>query len=154
ESKPGVLAGIIAGLLAAALYNRFKDIRLPQYLAFFGGSRFVPIVTGVSCLIVGLGLGYAWPPIGRGIEVAGNWLIGAGPVGLFLYGALNRLLLVTGLHHILNTFVWTVFGTYDAGGKIVQGDLTRFFAGDPTAGSFMTGFFPIMMFGLPAACLA
>jgi N-acetylglucosamine PTS system EIICBA or EIICB component len=78
-----------------------------------------------------------------------------GLLGLFIYGVLNRLLLVTGLHHILNSLVWFVFGSYPGpDGKTVSGDLHRFFAGDPTAGSFMTGFFPIMMFGLPAACLA
>ena len=151
---PGVLAGIIAGLSAAALYNRYRDIRLPEYLAFFGGKRFVPIVTGLACLVLGAALGLVWPPVQRGIDLLGHWLIGAGALGLFLYGVLNRLLLVTGLHHIINSLVWFVFGSYHAGGQVVTGDLHRFFAGDPSAGAFMTGFFPIMMFGLPAACLA
>jgi PTS system N-acetylglucosamine-specific IIC component len=151
----GVLAGILAGLVAGALYNRFKDIRLPSYLAFFGGKRFVPIVTGVACLLLGVMMGYAWPPVQAGIDGTGHWLIGAGWLGLFVYGVLNRLLLVTGLHHILNSLVWFVFGSYtDAHGAVVAGDLHRFFAGDPHAGAFMTGFFPVMMFGLPAACLA
>lgn len=151
---PGVLAGIIAGLTAAALYNRYRDIRLPEYLAFFGGRRFVPIITGLACLLLGAALGLVWPPVQRGIDLVGHWLIGAGALGLFLYGVLNRLLLVTGLHHIINSLVWFVFGSYQAGGHAVTGDLHRFFAGDPSAGAFMTGFFPIMMFGLPAACLA
>jgi PTS system N-acetylglucosamine-specific IIC component len=155
ENDLGVLGGIVAGMVAAALYNRFRDIRLPEYLAFFGGKRFVPIATGVACLLVGVPLGWAWPSARAGIDGVGQWLLGTGALGLFVYGALNRLLLVTGLHHILNNLVWFVFGSYtDAAGKPVTGDLHRFFAGDPTAGAFMTGFFPIMMFGLPAACLA
>jgi PTS system N-acetylglucosamine-specific IIC component len=151
----GVLAGILCGIVAGNLYNRFKDIKLPEYLAFFGGKRFVPIITGLVCLILGLICGYVWPPVQTGINWIGHALIGAGGLGLFVYGVLNRLLLVTGLHHILNSLVWFVFGSFTApDGKVVTGDLHRFFAGDPTAGSFMTGFFPIMMFGLPAACLA
>jgi N-acetylglucosamine PTS system EIICBA or EIICB component len=151
----GVLAGILCGIVAGNLYNRFKDIKLPEYLAFFGGKRFVPIITGLVCLILGLVCGYVWPPVQTGIDWVGHALIGAGGLGLFIYGVLNRLLLITGLHHILNSLVWFVFGSFTgADGKVVTGDLHRFFAGDPTAGSFMTGFFPIMMFGLPAACLA
>jgi len=151
----GVLSGIISGLLAGSLYNRYKDIRLPPYLAFFGGKRFVPIVTGLCSLVLGLVFAYIWPPIQGAIDAAGHWMIGAGAFGLFLYGVLNRLLIVTGLHHILNSLVWFVFGNFtDASGKVVTGDLNRFFAGDPSAGAFMTGFFPVMMFGLPAACLA
>ena len=152
--KPDVLGGIFVGLIAGALYNRTKDIELPSYLAFFGGKRFVPIVTGVACVVLGAALGIAWPPVQKGIDAIGEWLIGAGALGLFVYGVLNRVLIVTGLHHILNNLVWFVFGNYSSGGKVVTGDLHRFFAGDPHAGSFMTGFFPVMMFGLPAACLA
>jgi len=151
----GVLSGIIAGIVAGMLYNRYKDIKLPDYLAFFGGKRFVPIVTGVVCLVLGIVFGYVWAPIQGAIDAAGHWLTTAGAVGAFVFGLLNRLLLVTGLHHILNSLAWFVFGSFTPpGGAAVTGDLHRFFAGDPTAGTFMTGFFPIMMFGLPAACLA
>lgn len=152
----GVLSGIIAGLVAGGLYNRYKDIKLPDYLAFFGGKRFVPIVTGVACLFLGILLGYIWQPIQSAIDAAGGWLTTAGAIGVFVFGVLNRLLLVTGLHHIINSLAWFVFGTFTppGGGAPVTGDLHRFFAGDPTAGGFMTGFFPVMMFGLPAACLA
>jgi N-acetylglucosamine PTS system EIICBA or EIICB component len=151
----GVLAGILCGIVAGNLYNRFKDIKLPEYLAFFGGKRFVPIITGLACVVLGLVCGYIWPVVQTGIDWVGHALIKGGALGLFIYGVLNRLLLVTGLHHILNSLVWFVFGSYTgADGKAVTGDLHRFFAGDPTAGPFMTGFFPIMMFGLPAACLA
>ncbi|WP_175807312.1 N-acetylglucosamine-specific PTS transporter subunit IIBC [Burkholderia cenocepacia] len=152
----GVLSGIIAGVVAGLLYNRYKDIKLPDYLAFFGGKRFVPIITGLVCVILGIAFGYLWQPIQHAIDAAGQWLTTAGAIGAFVFGFLNRLLLVTGLHHILNSLAWFVFGNFTppAGGEIVHGDLHRFFAGDPTAGTFMAGFFPIMMFGLPAACLA
>ncbi|KQR79503.1 PTS N-acetyl-D-glucosamine transporter [Burkholderia sp. Leaf177] len=152
----GVLSGIVAGCVAGYLYNKYKDIKLPEYLAFFGGKRFVPIVTGVACLVLGIVFGYIWTPIQAAIDAAGGWLTGAGAIGVFVFGVLNRILLVTGLHHILNSLAWFVFGSYTptGGGAAVTGDLHRFFAGDKTAGGFMTGFFPIMMFGLPAACLA
>ncbi|WP_110600728.1 N-acetylglucosamine-specific PTS transporter subunit IIBC [Salinicola lusitanus] len=146
----GVLSGIIIGSVAGVLYNRYKAIKLPDYLAFFGGRRFIPIVTGLSAVVLGGLFGLIWPPIQQGIDQLGQWLIDAGDLGLFVYGVLNRILIVTGLHHVLNSFVWFVFGSYDG----VTGDLNRFFAGDPTAGSFMAGFFPVMMFGLPAAALA
>jgi N-acetylglucosamine PTS system EIICBA or EIICB component len=151
----GVLAGILCGIVAGNLYNKFKDIKLPEYLAFFGGKRFVPIITGLVCLVLGLVCGFIWPAAQTGIDWIGHSLISAGGFGLFIYGTLNRLLLITGLHHILNSLVWFVFGSFTgADGKVVTGDLHRYFAGDPTAGAFMTGFFPVMMFGLPAACLA
>ncbi|WP_144111028.1 N-acetylglucosamine-specific PTS transporter subunit IIBC [Paraburkholderia sp. BCC1886] len=151
----GVLSGIVAGIVAGLLYNRYKDIKLPDYLAFFGGKRFVPIVTGVVCLALGIVFGYVWQPVQGVIDTAGHWLTTAGALGAFVFGVLNRLLLVTGLHHILNSLTWFVFGTFTPpGGAAVTGDLHRFFAGDPSAGTFMTGFFPVMMFGLPAACLA
>jgi len=152
----GVLSGIVAGCVAGFLYNKYKDIKLPEYLAFFGGKRFVPIVTGVTCLVIGIVLGYVWAPVQAAIDAAGGWLTGAGALGVFVFGVLNRILLVTGLHHIINSLAWFVFGSYTppGGGAAVTGDLHRFFAGDKTAGGFMTGFFPIMMFGLPAACLA
>jgi PTS system N-acetylglucosamine-specific IIC component len=151
----GVLSGIIAGIVAGLLYNRYKDIKLPDYLAFFGGKRFVPIITGVVCLVLGIAFGYAWGPVQSAIDAAGTWLTTAGAAGAFVFGLLNRLLLVTGLHHILNSLAWFVFGSFTPpGGAAVTGDLHRFFAGDPTAGTFMSGFFPVMMFGLPAACLA
>lgn len=151
----GVMAGIVSGLVAGGLYNRTRDIRLPEFLSFFGGKRFAAIATGFACLALGFLFWGVWPPVQRAIDQLGGWLIGAGAAGLFVYGVLNRLLIVTGLHHILNTFIWFQFGTFmAAGGKVVHGDLHRFFAGDPQAGHFMAGFFPIMMFGLPAAMLA
>ena len=155
DIKMGVLAGIIAGIIAGALYNRFHDIELPDYLGFFSGKRFVPIITGATCVLLAGVFGYAWPPIQAAIEAVGNWIIGAGALGVFVYGVLNRALIPLGLHHVMNSFIWFVFGEYtNEAGKVVTGDLSRFFAGDPNAGSFMAGFYPIMMFGLPAAALA
>ncbi len=152
----GVLGGIIIGLLAAVLYQRYKDVRLPDYVAFFGGRRFVPIITSFAAIAVGLLAYFIWPPVGRSIDQFGNWIVGAGAVGAFVYGVANRALLPFGLHHILNTLVWFQFGTFtpEGGGDPVTGDLNRFFAGDPEAGLFMAGWFAIMMFGLPAAAYA
>jgi PTS system N-acetylglucosamine-specific IIC component len=146
----GVPCGILCGVIAGALYNRFYNIKLPEYLAFFGGRRFVPIVAGFAGLALGAAFGLGWPALSKGFDALSHAVVGAGSWGLFVYGALNRLLLVTGLHHILNNVAWFVIGDYHG----ATGDLNRFFAGDPTAGAFMSGFFPVMMFGLPAACLA
>lgn len=145
-----VLGGILSGIVAGLLYNRFHDIRLPDYLGFFGGKRFVPIVTSFAMLVLAGVFGVVWPVIQTGIDAVGHWIIEAGAVGVGIFGFLNRLLIPVGLHHVLNSFVWFVFGEF--AGK--TGDLHRFFAGDPSAGIFMTGFFPVMMFGLPAACIA
>ena len=149
-AKMSVPAGIVSGLMAGWLYNRYRDIRLPEYLAFFGGRRFVPIASGVAGLALGALLGFGWAYVSGGIDAISRGILGAGDAGLFIYGVLNRLLIVTGLHHILNNIAWFIVGDYHG----VTGDLKRFFAGDPSAGKFMSGFFPVMMFGLPAACLA
>ncbi len=149
-SKLSVPAGILSGIVAGLLYNRFWDIKLPDYLAFFGGRRFVPIVAGFAGVIGAVLFGYGFPWFESGVDNLSQWVVRAGPFGLFLYGVLNRLLLITGLHHILNNIAWFLLGDFQG----ATGDLKRFFAGDPTAGGFMAGFFPVMMFGLPAACLA
>jgi PTS system N-acetylglucosamine-specific IIC component len=148
--KLSVPAGILSGVAAGMLYNRFSDIKLPDYLAFFGGRRFVPIVAGAVGVVGAVAFGLGSPYLEAGIDQLSRWVVGSGNVGLFAYGLLNRLLIVTGLHHIINNIAWFIIGDYHG----VTGDLKRFFAGDPTAGAFMAGFFPIMMFGLPAACLA
>ncbi|MBB5707802.1 N-acetylglucosamine-specific PTS transporter subunit IIBC [Sphingopyxis panaciterrulae] len=145
-----VPVGILSGLIGGHFYNRFATIALPEYLAFFGGRRFVPIASGVAGLLLAVVVGYGYAHISGAIDSAGRVVVESGGFGLFLYGALNRLLIVTGLHHIINNVAWFVVGDY-AG---ATGDLRRFFAGDPAAGAFMSGFFPVMMFGLPAACLA
>lgn len=151
----GVLAGIIIGIMAGKLYNKYKTIKLPDFLGFFGGKRFIPIVTSFYSLILGILCGYVWPLIQNGLTRFGNAVADAGSIGGFVFGLLNRLLIPFGLHHVLNTLFWFQFGEFkDATGNIVKGDLNRFFSLDKTAGPYMTGFFPIMMFALPAACLA
>jgi len=145
-----VPAGILCGLLGGALYNRFHRINLPAYLAFFGGRRFVPILSGVAALVLAAAFGLEWQRIELGMDTLSRAVLAAGPWGLFAYGVLNRILIVTGLHHVINSLAWFVVGNYHGH----TGDLNRFFAGDPSAGEFMAGFFPVMMFGLPAACLA
>jgi PTS system N-acetylglucosamine-specific IIC component len=132
------------------LYNRFSEIRLPDYLAFFGGRRFVPIAAGALGLVGAVLFGLGDPYIEAGIDQLSRWVVASGNLGLFAYGFLNRLLIVTGLHHIINNIAWFILGDFHG----TTGDLKRFFAGDPSAGAFMAGFFPVMMFGLPAACLA
>jgi PTS system N-acetylglucosamine-specific IIC component len=149
-AKLSVPIGIISGIAAGALYNRYATIKLPDYLAFFGGRRFVPILAGVVGLVLAAAVGSAYAPINAGMDGLSHAVIGSGETGLFVYGVLNRLLLVTGLHHILNNVAWFIVGDFHG----ATGDLNRFFAGDPTAGGFMSGFFPVMMFGLPAACYA
>ncbi len=149
-SRLGVPLGIASGLISGALYNRFHAIKLPDYLAFFGGRRFVPIASGFAALGLAVLLGYGYPSIQGGMDAVSHAVLESGGVGLFVYGVLNRLLIVTGLHHIINNLAWFILGDYHG----ATGDLNRFFAGDPTAGKFMSGFFPVMMFGLPAACLA
>ncbi|HEY0683729.1 MAG TPA: N-acetylglucosamine-specific PTS transporter subunit IIBC [Steroidobacter sp.] len=148
--KLSVPAGLLSGLIAGWLYNRYSDIRLPAYLAFFGGRRFVPIASGTAGIALALGFGFGWPILERGMDAASEAVLASDSIGLFAYGVLNRVLIVTGLHHILNNVAWFLLGDYQG----VTGDLKRFFAGDPTAGAFMSGHFPVMMFGLPAACLA
>ncbi len=156
HAAPGSLAklsipvGLLSGVIAGVAYNRYSNITLPNYLSFFGGRRFVPIISGIAGLALGVVIGYAWPYIEHGMDSASQAILGAGSIGLFAYGVLNRILIVTGLHHILNNFAWFILGDYHG----ATGDLKRFFAGDPSAGAFMSGFFPVMMFGLPGACLA
>ena len=149
-SKLSVPAGLLSGLIAGVLYNRYSDIRMPSYLAFFGGRRFVPIASGFAGIVLALCFGWGWPVLEHGMDAASQAVLASDSFGLFAFGVLNRVLIVTGLHHIINNMAWFLLGDYHG----VTGDLKRFFAGDPTAGAFMSGFFPVIMFGLPAACLA
>ncbi|MGR5285274.1 PTS transporter subunit EIIC [Vibrio maritimus] len=155
DLKMGVLSGIIAGIMAGYLYNNFKDTKLPDWLGFFGGKRFVPVVTALCSIFMAFIVGHGFPAIGAAINDIGMWMIQSGEPGLFVYGAMNRLLIPFGLHHILNSIVRFMFGSYtDESGAEIIGDQLRFFAGDPEAGAFMTGCYVVMMFGLPAVCLA
>ncbi|HEV7960596.1 MAG TPA: N-acetylglucosamine-specific PTS transporter subunit IIBC [Rhizomicrobium sp.] len=149
-ARSGVPMGLLAGIIAGYTYNRFHNLKLPEYLAFFGGRRSVPIISGFGGLVLAALFGLTWQGLNEGIDIASRTVLAHGLIGPFIFGVLNRLLIVVGLHHILNNFVYFILGDYHG----VFGDLNRFFAGDPSAGTFMTGFFPVMMFGLPAACLA
>ncbi|MFJ9613254.1 PTS transporter subunit EIIC [Streptomyces noursei] len=146
----GVLGGVVMGLAVALLYQRFYRTKLPEWLGFFGGRRLVPILSAFAGLGIGIVFGLIWPVLGAGLHNFGEWLVGSGAAGAGIFGVANRALIPVGMHHLLNSFPWLQAGDYH--GK--HGDIARFLAGDPSAGQFMTGFFPIMMFALPAACLA
>ena len=159
--QTGVFGGIIAGLIAAFSYNKFHDIEMPSFLGFFAGKRFVPIATAGIAFVAGLALLIIWPPIQAGYEQASLWLIEEGTyIAVFFFGFIKRLLIPFGLHHIFHAPFWYEFGSYTtAAGTVVRGDMMIFFAQlrdgvQLTAGNFMGGEFPIMMFGLPAAALA
>ncbi|MEU1897416.1 PTS transporter subunit EIIC [Nocardiopsis dassonvillei] len=155
KNPTDVLGGIAVGLVAALLWQRYHRIKLPTWLGFFGGRRFVPIVTALAGLVMGVVLGLVWPVVGGWIQDLGEGIIGAGAVGAGAYGVINRLLLPLGLHHVVNSFIWFVSGTYTApDGTVAHGEITRYFAGDPDAGGLLSGFFPVLMFGLPGAALA
>ena len=152
----GVLGGIVIGLTAALLYQKYYRIKLPAYLAFFGGRRFVPIITAGVSVLIGVVFSLIYPAFDWLInDQIGAFVTGSTVLGGFIFGTVNRLLLPFGLHHLLNSLPWFQFGSFtNSAGDVVHGDIARFLNGDPTAGAFMTGFFPIMMFALPAAALA
>ena len=156
KNPSDVLGGIVIGLLSAWLWQRYHRIRLPTWLGFFGGRRFVPILMAGVGILVAVAFGLVWPLIGSLINSLGEWIIGLGAVGAGIYGVINRLLLPLGLHHIVNSVVWFVFGSYTdpETGDVSMGEISRYLAGDPTAGGFLSGFFPVLMFGLPGAALA
>ena len=161
----GVFGGIIVGLGVAALHNRFYKIELPQVLSFFGGTRFVPIISGIVFVGVGILMFFVWPVIQSGIYALGDLVLKSGYAGTWVYGFLERLLLPFGLHHVFYLPFWQtgVGGTLEVGGKLIEGAQNIFFAqlSDPTvdhfavsATRFMSGKFPLMIFGLPGAALA
>jgi PTS system N-acetylglucosamine-specific IIC component len=155
DIKMGVFSGIIAGIVAGNCYNKFKDIKVPEWLGFFGGRRFVPIISALFSVIISGILGYVFPIVQKALDTFGMWMTKSGEFGLFIYGFLQRLLIPFGLHHVLNSIVRFMFGEYtDPAGKVFIGDQVRFFAGDPTAGIYMAGAFIVMMFGLPGAAFA
>ncbi|TFV60251.1 PTS glucose transporter subunit IIBC [Mycobacterium sp. PS03-16] len=150
-----VFAGIVVGLLTGWLYDRYHTIQLPSYLGFFGGRRFVPIVVSLASLFLAFAMSYFYPIFDIALTGLGEFIGGAGALGAFVYGFANRMLIPLGLHHIPNSYIWFIYGDYQTpGGEVVTGELTRFAAGDPTGGHLTSGFYPILMFGLPAAALA
>ncbi|PXX49469.1 PTS glucose transporter subunit IIBC [Aquitalea magnusonii] len=153
--QTGVFGGILAGGLAAYMFNKYYRISLPQYLGFFAGKRFVPIVTAVAAIVLGAVLSFVWPPIGGAIKSFSQWAAVSDPrTAATVYGFVERLLIPFGLHHIWNVPFFFEMGDFvDASGKHIHGDINRFFAGDPTAG-VLSGAFLFKMFGLPAAAIA
>lgn len=161
----GVFGGIIVGLGVAALHNRFYKIQLHQVLSFFGGTRFVPIISALVYTLVGILMFFVWPVIQSGIYSVGEFVLNSGYVGTWVYGFMERLLIPFGLHHVFYLPFWQtgVGGTMEVGGQLIEGAQNIFFAqlADPTvskfavsATRFMSGKFPLMIFGLPGAALA
>ena len=161
----GVFGGIIVGLGVAALHNKFYKIELPQVLSFFGGTRFVPIVSGLAYTVVGILMFFIWPVIQQGIYAVGGVVLQSGYAGTWIYGLMERALIPFGLHHVFYLPFWqtALGGTMEVGGRMVEGAQNIFFAqlADPSvehfavsATRFMTGKFPLMIFGLPGAALA
>lgn len=151
----GVLGGIIAGIIAASMFNRFYRIKLPEYLGFFAGKRFVPIISGLIAIFVGILLSFIWPPIGIAIQRFSEWAAYHNPAVAFgIYGVVERALVPFGLHHIWNVPFQMQVGEYvNSAGQVFHGDIPRYMAGDPTAG-MLSGGFLFKMFGLPAAAIA
>ncbi|AHE63135.1 PTS transporter subunit EIIC [Borrelia parkeri] len=158
KSEPvnmSVLGGIITGISSAMLSDRIVNYKIPQFLGFFSGQRLVPIANGLLSAILAIIFAFLWAPLQITINQIGNWMIEAGNLGVFVFGFLNRLLIITGLHQLLNTLVYFVFGEYTTNdGNIIQGEITRYLNGDPNAGAFTSGMYPVMLFGLPGAALA
>ncbi|GAE36442.1 glucose-specific PTS transporter subunit IIBC [Halalkalibacter akibai] len=159
--QTGVFGGIIAGLLAAFTYKKYFNIELPSYLGFFAGKRFVPIATAFFGLLIGIALYFVWPTVQAGLNNVSYLMVESNQtVSAFIFGVIERALIPFGLHHIFYSPFWFEFGSYtNAAGDIIRGDQRIFFAqlrdgAELTAGTFMTGKFPFMMFGLPAAALA
>ncbi|AJY76420.1 glucose PTS transporter subunit IIA [Paenibacillus beijingensis] len=155
EIQPTVLIGALIGMLSGFSYERFKSVRLPEYIQFFGGPRFVPLFVCIVSVFFSIAMVGVAPLLQRLLLLLGDAVATAGGFGVFLFGFLHRILVVFGLHHLLNHVFWFQVGGYRlADGEMIYGDLPRFFAGDPSAGVFMAGLYPTMMFALPAIAFA
>ncbi len=154
-SNVGVLGGIVAGGIAAFMFNRFYRIALPDYLGFFAGKRFVPLSTGIVAIVVGVVMAFVWPPVGALIQSFSHWAAYQNPALAFgIYGVVERSLIPFGLHHIWNVPFFFEVGEYtNAAGQVVHGEIARYIAGDPTAGNLAGGYM-FKMYGLPAAAIA
>ena len=154
-SNVGVLGGVIAGGIAAYMFNRFYRIQLPDYLGFFAGKRFVPLSTGIVAIAAGVVLAFVWPPIGGAIKAFSHWAAYQNPALAFgIYGVVERSLIPFGLHHIWNAPFFFEVGEYtNATGQVFHGEIARYIAGDATAGNLAGGYM-FKMYGLPAAAIA
>ncbi|GHE78566.1 PTS sugar transporter subunit IIA [Streptomyces longispororuber] len=154
-NDPKVFGGIIMGLISAVVWQKFHRTKLVDWLGFFNGRRLVPIIMAFIGTALGVFFGLAWGPVGDAITSFGEWMTDLGSVGAGIFGVVNRALLPVGMHQFVNTVAWQEIGSFaDSAGAVWHGDIQRFMHGDPTAGQFMSGFFPIMMFALPAVALA
>ncbi|WP_411682031.1 glucose PTS transporter subunit IIA [Clostridium thailandense] len=154
QTNMGVIGGVLVGIISGVLYNRYHKIRLPQVLGFFGGKRFVPIITSIVVIIFSMVVAVIWPSIQKDIDMFARWACSS-YLGPAFYAAGKRLLIPLGLHHIYYPIFLYQFGSYvGADGVKYFGDTARYFHGDPTAGTFMASEFPILMFGLPGAAMA
>ena len=154
---PGVFGGITIGITTALLWQKYHRTKLPSALAFFSGRRLVPMLAASAAIVWAIIFGFFWPPIGEGLNSMAEWMYDNGELGAGVFGVVNRLLIPTGLHHIINSFVWFQAGECPTATGSANGDLTCFFNATQDRekyGLFMTGFFPIMMFALPAAAFA
>lgn len=150
----GVLSGILSGILASYLYNKYNEKKLPETFAYFSGKRYVPIITVFYGIMLGTALSFVWPTLQEIIDSLGK-TAASSSMGPFFFGFFNRMLIPLGLHQVINSIFFHQLGSYTlTNGEIVTGDYFRFLAGDPTAGVFLSGFYPIMMFGIPGALFA
>ncbi len=151
----GVFAGIVVGILSAVLYNHSRKWNTPEMFSFFTGDKFIIVLAPICAIPLALLFNLVWPPIQNGLDAMAVWMSASGALGIFIFGFLNRALIPVGLHHVINSYLWFQMGSFTtAAGQVVTGDIPRFLAGDPTAGIFMTGLYPVFLFGLPGACYA
>lgn len=151
----GIFAGIIVGTLSAVVYNYSRNWKTPSIVDFFTGDKFVITLMPIITVALSVVLSFVWPTIQDGLDAFATLLGSLGALGVFIFGFLNRLLIPIGLHHVVNSYIYYTLGTFtDASGQVITGDMMRWIAGDPTAGTFLSQFYVIMIFGLPGAALA
>lgn len=155
STSMGVFAGIVTGGVIAYLFDKSRFWKIPTAFSLFGGEKLILTIGPIVMVPLAWVFSVIWPPMEAGLNGFALWLGTAGMIGVFLFGFLNRLLIPTGLHHVLNAYIFYELGTYvPKGGKEVHGEVARFLAGDPTAGTFMSMFFVIMLFGISGAAAA
>lgn len=151
----GVFGGIVSGISTAVIYNYSKNWKVPSMFSFFAGEKLAITLGPIFSLILAGVFSFVWPPIEAGLDTFAIGLGSMGIIGVFLFGFLNRVLIPTGLHHVFNAYIFYELGSYTtANGTVVTGEMTRFLAGDPSAGSFLIMFYVIMVFGIPGISLA